>query len=106
ETRGFGFVEIGAVLALVLLVAGLPGFMGSETTAAGSFVAPAMIAAFALQAGFQRLGALVPGSLADVLGVAQAAVEEGEITQAAPAVALSAAAIWDAAVTSVALAGS
>lgn len=110
----FGFAQIGALLALTFLVAGLPGFMGSETTAAGSFVAPAMIVAFALQAGLQRLGALVPGSLADILGVAQAATveavqsatEEPEVLRSAPTVALPASALWDSAMTAVGFAGS
>jgi hypothetical protein len=102
----FGFAQVGAILVLVLLVAGLLGFMGSETTAAGSFVAPAMIAAFALQAGLQRLGALVPGSLVDVFGVVEVVSEDGEITHTLPAVGLTGAAIRDAAVTAVAFAAS
>jgi hypothetical protein len=95
--------QLGAVLALTLLAAGLPGFMGSETTAAGSFVAPAMIAAFALQAGFQRLGALVPGSLSELFGVVETTAEDGTIVQSVPSVLLSAGAVLDAAVTTLAL---
>lgn len=106
----FGFVQLGAVLALAFVVAGLPGFMGSETTAAGTFVAPAMIAAFALSAGLHRIGALVPGSLGELVGLAQAAaesaqatVEEGEALRAAPSVTLPAAALLDAVVTTIAV---
>jgi hypothetical protein len=103
EAPWFGFAQLGAVLALTLLAAGLPGFMGSETTAAGSFVAPAMIAAFALQAGFQRLGALVPGSLSELFGVVETTAEDGTIVQSVPSVLLSAGAVLDAAVTTLAL---
>lgn len=102
----FGFAQIGAILVLLLLVAGLPGFMGSETTAAGSYVAPAMIAAFALQAGLQRLGALVPGSLSEVFAVVETIREDGEVSHAIPAASLTAGALLDAAVTAVALAAS
>ena len=106
----FGFAQLGAVIALCFIVAGLPGFMGSETTAAGTFVAPAMVAAFAIASGLERLGVLTPGSLGDVFGVAQAAAdsaqatgEEGEVLRSAPpAVALAAGAVWDALVTTVA----
>ncbi len=107
EAPTFGFTELGAILALVVLIAGLPGFMGSETTAAGSFVAPLMIAGFGLQAGLSRLGALAPGSLSDLFGMVEAAIEDGgDAAQAAPVVLLSGTAVWDAAVTAVALAGS
>lgn len=102
----FGLVQVGALIALVALAAGLVGFMGSETTAAGTFIAPAMIAAFALQAGLQRIGAQIPGSLADVFGVIETAAEDPEAIQVAPAVALSIATVWDAAVTTVALGAS
>lgn len=102
----FGFVQVGALLALVLLAAGLPGFMGSETTAAGSFVAPAMIVALALQAGLQRLGALVPGSLDTLFAVVEVTGEDGEIAQTLPAVSFSALAVRDAAVTAVTFAAS
>ena len=101
-----GIAQLGAILALVLLVAGLPGFMGSETTAAGSFTAPAMIAAFALQAGLQRLGALVPGTLSEVFGVVETVHEDGEIVHAIPALSTSAATLRDALVTAIAFAAS
>lgn len=100
----FGIAQIGAILAILLLVAGLPGFMGSETTAAGSFVAPAMIGAFALQAGLQRLGAVVPGSLADVFRVVETVNEDGEVVRSLPAAGLTGAALREAAVTAVAFA--
>lgn len=107
EAPSFGFGELGAVLALAILAAGLPGFMGSETTAAGTFVAPVMLVAFGLQAGLSRLGGLAPGSLSDVFTVVEVASDEaGEVAQAAPIVALSAGAAWDAAVTAVALSAS
>jgi len=107
EAPTFGLGELGAVVGLAILAAGLPGFMGSETTAAGSFVALVMLVGFGLQAGLERLGALVPGSLSDVLGVAQLAADEAtDVGQAAPTVALSAGALWDAAVTAVALTAS
>ncbi|MEZ4313796.1 MAG: hypothetical protein R3F14_37725 [Polyangiaceae bacterium] len=102
----FGIAQIGAILALLFLASGLPGFMGSETTAAGTYVAPTMIAAFSLQAGLQRLGALVPGSLADLLGVVQTAAEEGEPVPVTQAMALSAATLRDAGVTAIAFAAS
>ncbi len=102
----FGFTELGAVLGLFLLMAGLPGFMGSETTAAGSFVAPLMLAAFGLQAGLSRLGALVPGPLSDLFGMLETAAEDGgEAAQEAPVFLLSGGALWDAVVTAVAFAG-
>jgi hypothetical protein len=106
EPNVFGLAQVGALLALALLIAGLPGFMGSETTAAGSYVAPAMIAALALQAGLQRLGATVPGSLADVFGVMQATPEEGALVEAAPSLLPSPAALSDAVVTAGAFAAS
>ncbi len=102
----FGIAQLGALLALVLLAAGLPGFMGSETTAAGSFIAPAMVTAFALQAGLERLGGLAPGSLTDVFRVVETLNEDGELVQTIPAVALSAGALQDAVVTAVAFAAS
>ena len=78
EAPTFGLGELGAVIGLAVIAAGLPGFMGSETTAAGSFVAPVMLVAFGLQAGLERLGALVPGSVSDVLGMAQLASSAGD----------------------------
>ncbi|MBK8257476.1 MAG: hypothetical protein IPK82_33010 [Polyangiaceae bacterium] len=103
----FGVAQLGAVLALTLLAAGLPGFMGSETTAAGTFVAPAMIGAFALQAGLERLGALVPGALADTLGLVESIAEDGDpLAAATPTVQFTISAIRDGAITAVAFAAS
>ncbi|MFO0588364.1 MAG: hypothetical protein U0441_12520 [Polyangiaceae bacterium] len=107
DASTFGFTELGAVIGILLLTAGLPGFMGSETTAAGSFVAPVMIVAFGVQAGLARLGALVPGSIADVIGVVETAAEDGaDLLPTAPTIPLSTTAVWDASLTAVALVAS
>lgn len=44
---GIGLGQVGAIAALIMLVVSLTGFMGSETTGAGPYMAPITVIAFA-----------------------------------------------------------
>ena len=60
-SNGFGPGQIGAVIALSAIAASLTGFMGSETTGAGPYVAWGIVLAFAAELGLRALWA--PGAL-------------------------------------------
>jgi hypothetical protein len=58
---GFGPGQIGAVVALIAIAASLTGFMGSETTGAGPYLAWGIVLALATELGLRALWA--PGAL-------------------------------------------
>jgi hypothetical protein len=59
-----GLSTLGAVLALAILLGSLAGFMGAETTGAGSYLAPAVVVTVALDLG---LGGIHHGPLLGVI---------------------------------------
>ena len=66
----FGIAQIGAVLAVVTIVASLSGFMGSNTTGAGSWMALSVIMGLTVELALQALG--VAGAIDSAASIAQA----------------------------------
>ena len=60
-SSGFGPAQIGGVVVLVTIAASLTGFMGSETTGAGPYVAWSIVVAFATELALRALWS--PGAL-------------------------------------------
>ena len=60
-SSGFGPAQIGGVVVLVTVVASLTGFMGSETTGAGPYLAWGIVVAFATELALRALWS--PGAL-------------------------------------------
>ena len=77
-SSGFGPAQIGGVVVLVAVAASLTGFMGSETTGAGPYLAWGIIVAFAAELALRALwsaGALrTPADLVHVIIAATAFV--------------------------------
>lgn len=68
--QGFGPTHVGAIVVVVAILASLSGFMGAETTGAGSYMAPAVVAAFALELGSRGLATTgVAGGAGPLVGV-------------------------------------
>ena len=64
---GFGPAHLGAILVLLAVTASLTGFMGSETTGAGTYMGPTIVAAFALDLALSGIATLGIGGGAPVL---------------------------------------
>lgn len=69
-SSGFGPAQIGSLVALAAIAASLTGFMGSETTGAGPYLAWSIVIAFAAELAIRALwspGALqTPANIVDV----------------------------------------
>lgn len=69
---GVGPAHVGAIAVLLAVTASLAGFMGSETTGAGAYMGPTIVAAFALDlalSGLATVGIEGPASVLLALGV-------------------------------------
>ena len=74
-SSGFGPAQIGALVALVAITASLTGFMGSETTGAGPYVAWGIVLALATELALRALWS--PGALrtpANIIHISIAAI--------------------------------
>jgi hypothetical protein len=75
---GFGPAHVGAIAVLLTMAASLAGFMGAETTGAGSYMAPILVGAFALELGSRGLATVgIPGGVSPLLGIGVGAVGFG-----------------------------
>ncbi len=83
---GFGPGQIGAVVALIAIAASLTGFMGSETTGAGPYVAWGIVLAFAAELALRALWA--PGALRTTTNVIHVSIAAAAFAGAAVLAAL------------------
>ena len=83
-SSGFGPAQIGSLVALAAIAASLTGFMGSETTGAGPYLAWSIVIAFAAELAIRALwspGALqTPANIVDVSIAATAFVGAAILT--------------------------
>jgi hypothetical protein len=64
-----GLAELGSIIAIGAVVASLAGFMGAETTGAGSYTAPALILVFTAELTLRAMAAR--GALASIDGIGE-----------------------------------
>jgi hypothetical protein len=75
---GFGPAHLGAITVLVAITASLAGFMGAETTGAGSYMAPILVGAFAIELGSRGVATVgISGGLSPLVGIGVGAVGFG-----------------------------
>jgi hypothetical protein len=74
DPGGIGLGQVGAIAALIAVTASLTGFMGSETTGAGVFMAPSTVIAFALDIGLRAVVGCDSRAWATLLGDGAAAL--------------------------------